>query len=180
MHLTSLLLSSNHHKLCLLIVYHKFVFNHPLWNVPQTCLHSWDSSILGSSVDRFERKIQLSVICILQCIEGKWWLIIEKIHSCKWRTKAGLNRSLEERHTWSIVSKGALRSRNTSKVTCCSFIFINISAHSCSRAVSVRWNFPYAYWTQKTVEKKTCGGIIADPLLFRSLWRGMWDFLTVR
>ena len=111
-----------------------------------------------------------------QCIEGKWWLTIEKNHSCEWRTKAGLNRSLDARHTWSIVSKAALRSRNTSKVTCCSFIFISISFHTCSRAVPYCETFSTLTETQNTVERKTCCGIIADPLLFRSLWRQMSDY----
>ena len=89
--------------------------------------------------------------------EGKWWLTIEKNHSCKWRTKAGLNRSLDARHTWSIVSKAALRSRNTSKVPCCSFTFISISFHTCSRAVSLSWNFQYAYWNSEYSWKEDMG-----------------------
>ena len=130
--------SSNHHK---------FVFNHPLSNVPQTCLHSWDSSTLGSSVDRFELKIQLRVIFITVYRRQVVTDYRKKFtHGVNGDQKRGLNRSLETRHTWSIVSKAALRSRNTSKVTCCSFIFISISFHTCSRAVSVLWNVRHADW----------------------------------
>ena len=47
----------------------------------------------------------------------------------------------------------------------------------CKLALSVAEPFPYCETfgalteTHDTVDRKTCGGIIAEPLLFRSLWR---------